>query len=168
MSACPTNDELEAFLQNALTPENSLRITKHLAVCENCRSTVDQRLHDGEADCWRTIWRELKTEDPALAADEAPQPVAGGTAKTPATADDSAAVADEPSLEDAQRLLEGVPGVRVLRVLGRGSYGIVVLAQGELHPQLAVKVLRPRWAEDPNEVDRFLREARRRPSTMRM
>ncbi len=64
----------------------------------------------------------------------------------------------EPSREpDRQR----IPGYTLLRKLGRGSMGAVLLArQDSLGREVAVKVLAPRFARNERYVRRFFREAR--------
>src|SRR5262249_3995311 len=50
---------------------------------------------------------------------------------------------------------------RVLKVLGDGGMGVVVLAEDvQLQRQVALKVMRPEAARQPNARERFLREAR--------
>ena len=50
---------------------------------------------------------------------------------------------------------------RVLKVLGQGGMGIVFLAEdSQLRRRVALKVLKPQLAADPNTRVRFLREAR--------
>ena len=54
-----------------------------------------------------------------------------------------------------------VDGYRVERLIGRGGMGVVYEAvQTSVKRRVALKVLRPELAEDPEFVERFRREAR--------
>ena len=53
---------------------------------------------------------------------------------------------------------------RVVRALGRGGMGEVYAAEdAKLHRQVALKILPPDMAADPERLQRFQREARRSP-----
>jgi eukaryotic-like serine/threonine-protein kinase len=56
--------------------------------------------------------------------------------------------------------MESVGRYRLLRLLGEGALGLVYEAAGEDGAIVAVKVLRPEWAENAAARARFLREAR--------
>ena len=69
----------------------------------------------------------------------------------------------EPLLDDPELLVDTtLDGLyRVLKVLGRGGFGVVYLARHSLLRDLvAVKVLPRRLGSDPDRVARFLREGR--------
>ena len=52
-------------------------------------------------------------------------------------------------------------GYRILKLLGSGGMGAVFLAEdSKLHRMVALKVMRPRVAANPDAAERFLREAR--------
>ena len=58
-------------------------------------------------------------------------------------------------------LPDGVPGYRLVRVLGQGGMATVYLAtQESLGREVALKLLAERYAQDPEAAGRFVREAR--------
>ena len=58
-------------------------------------------------------------------------------------------------------LPDGVPGYRIVRVLGQGGMATVYLAtQESLGREVALKLLAERYAQDPEAAGRFVREAR--------
>jgi len=64
-----------------------------------------------------------------------------------------------PSIDPLKRALDG--RYRVVGELGRGAMGVVYLAyEPALQRPVALKVLAPRFANDPKARKRFLREAR--------
>mgnify|MGYP000185607154 CR=1 FL=1 len=90
----------------------------------------------------------------------ATRPARGATGTTGAHRAVAPAVADTPTL--AERLERALGSqYKVVRALGAGGYGEVFLVRDLLlHRVLAVKVLRERLAADPQERERFRREAR--------
>ncbi|MBI4576240.1 MAG: protein kinase [Planctomycetes bacterium] len=63
-------------------------------------------------------------------------------------------------LQEAGRR-DAIPGYEVLAAVGHGAMGVVYRArQLSLDRPVAIKVLAPRYAEDPAFVERFLREAK--------
>ena len=106
-------------------------------------------------------------EDPIATADTLAAPaLAKYCAVCNARYDETAVVCrfdGEPLLDDPELLvnttLDGL--YRVLKVLGRGGFGVVYLARHSLLRDLvAVKVLPRRLGSDPDRVARFLREGR--------
>jgi eukaryotic-like serine/threonine-protein kinase len=92
------------------------------------------------------------------------EPAPGGSAAThtaPGLAGRTdRAPADEPPLSKSiPPLIDGT--YRVLRLLGRGSMGSVVLAHDtRLERDVAIKVIRPEYVDSPEALDRFRQEAR--------
>ncbi len=72
------------------------------------------------------------------------------------------AVADETKVSPAEARIGNVLGsYRLMALLGEGGMGIVYLAEHtRLGREVALKMLRPEYADDPNVVKRFFGEAR--------
>jgi len=97
-----------------------------------------------------------------MAASSPPSSAAGppdriaATAFAPSTGHGTGSSArDEPAA-----IPETLGGYRVIKPLGQGGMGVVYLArQLSLDRNVALKVMMPRWADDPTFVARFTREA---------
>jgi serine/threonine protein kinase len=102
------------------------------------------------------------SDDPVPTASPAPVPT-GGAASDANTVGGRADVTLFPFLRPPQSSDEAgrLGGYRVLRVLGGGGMGVVFVAEDlKLNRRVALKVMQPDTAANPNGRKRFLREAR--------
>jgi eukaryotic-like serine/threonine-protein kinase len=107
---------------------------------------IDPRAFDDD-DATVVIERDGTSDDPT------PPPV---TDPTPSSAE---LPATEPVDVSAGVLIDG--RYRVQRLIGRGGIGLVYLCHHEvLEKPVAMKVLRPEYAEQPEVLERFVNEAR--------
>ena len=104
-------------------------------------------------------WKSSPTDDSAATADWGSAPSAERTAATIAATPSSAS---PPRAALASGNFDGktLGGYRLVKELGRGGMGSVYLArQVSLDRDVALKVMSPRFADDPKFVARFTREA---------
>lgn len=88
-------------------------------------------------------------------------PLANATIGLAAPADPELSTAPAAPSPPAERLDVVFPGYRVLGELGRGGMGVVYLAESRrTGEQVAIKALLPAVEPGPEDVERFLREAR--------
>ena len=133
---CPDPARLRLFVQGSLDDPEARRIAQHLEQCPTCLSHVKQ----------------TTTRSPSV----------GGfppLAQPDATLDKLTAL-----LSPSETLDEGESGLlgpyRILKVLGAGGMGVVLLADDPLLKRpVALKVMRPELAKDQTARQRFLREA---------
>lgn len=185
MNGCPNDAQLQAILAGRLALEDAGRLDEHLAACGHCQTRLGTLLHDPQWDRWQTAWveahmdsgrsNETGPDETDRTADDRgvrPLPTGAGTAEEDASAtadteDPHRAVERDP-LHDAtltmdeahvaRRLLEQLGPFRDLEEIGRGSFGVVFRGTSTLHPRVALKILTPSRAADPQEIARFERE----------
>lgn len=162
---CPDPATLEALLDDALPAARQAALAEHLERCEACRGRLDR----------------LAMPTQFLAADGAVEPIPPpGSGFAPPRAlieawqrqvappgatsrpfDPAAAIRGrlEPAQEPGE--IGRLGPFRVLRVLGQGGMGVVVLAfDPTLRRPVAIKLMQPDLAAHPEARERFLREAR--------
>ncbi len=168
LSSCPDKATLQALLQGRLPDAESERWEEHLARCGRCATAaasltaVDPLSRDArqavagppplplppqEMAVVRGLVQRARSLHPASAGSVA----AGSAAEAP------------PSFQGpcAEGELGRVAHYRVLRLLGAGAMGLVYEALDErLRRPVALKLLRPRFAQKPEARARFLREGR--------
>lgn len=178
---CPEGKMLERFLLGDVPPDTAKVLEEHLRQCERCVATMhEMQVGDTFVEQLRRASRlpempddrQLKDSLQRLYGlvhrDAGPEPMTAGHTRL-----------EEDSAEEWSRLTPaeesfsyldpargpgelGWLGVyRILRVLGTGGMGIVFAAMDpHLRRDIAVKVLRPRWAEQSVARLRFTHEAR--------
>jgi tetratricopeptide (TPR) repeat protein len=140
----PTTEQLSAFDQGCLGPDEWESVENHLAHCQTCCAELETVPDDDLAGLVRSAGRSVT---------EAFAPAAGPDSRGMPPAGDGGAVRGlPPELADH-------PRYRVVGVLGAGGMGTVFKVEHRLMRRLvALKVIDPRWLERPDAVERFRRE----------
>jgi eukaryotic-like serine/threonine-protein kinase len=162
---CPDPDEMKLMLLGRLSAADSAAIEAHLDQCEQCIELV------GAMEIESQIVTALKAQ-PSAATVAVPVDLEhlmttldalhpafefGSPSRSAVEADDLPALAHSDSPDELGRLAH----FRVIERIGSGGMGVVYRANDtKLQRPVALKVLRPRTAQDPDARARFLREAR--------
>ena len=161
---CPTRGELTEALLGRSSAAAAVAIEDHLDGCDHCQQAVlslSVKSH---------VVDSLKTEPPAKAVVVPPDledlmtnldaihPGAdSGLPNSGTRSDDFPVLVRSDNPDELGRLAH----FRVIELLGAGGMGVVYRADDpKLQRSVALKVLRPRIAQDPEARARFLREAR--------
>ncbi len=164
-SLCPTRDELAAFSVGKLARDAFDHIAEHVAECTACEQALAAfESAAPDADIFRQdeLLSFVRSSANSQAIDEVQSEnltqswMAAAIAAIEHTQPDFAAEDDSD-----QTLPRRLGKFELLERVGSGSFGHVFRAQDvELERTVAVKVLRPSGFAGPEDVDRFLREAR--------
>ena len=160
MNACLTEQELRSLLDGGLTEAKMSSVGNHLVECDRCRQRADDLTNVMELN-WARGVRDHSSYSDVLVS----QQLLEQSTKDKAAAGRSANSDLEHELDwlDPPRQagdLGAMGAYRVLRVLGQGGMGIVLLCHEETLDRLvAVKVLRSN-RNDSRSRERFVREAR--------
>lgn len=158
---CPTADELKQMLLGRLSAARTATIEDHLDGCNLCLAAV------GKLEIESQIVDALQTQ-PSLKLAAVPADLEelmatldtlhpGSDSRSPSDPEDLPVLIRGDDCDELGRLAQ----FRVLTQLGAGGMGVVYLAKDtKLQRSVALKVLRPRTARDPDARARFLREAR--------
>jgi serine/threonine protein kinase len=141
---CPDAHDLRRFACGQTAGPDAERITRHVQHCARCR---------GILSCPQTETLAAPSDSPPPGEEE---PTAG--CPLPGIAGPPLDFLAPPQAPDE---IGWLGGYRIRKVLGQGGMGLVFLAE-DVHLQrpVALKVLLPRLAEEPQHRQRFLREAR--------
>ena len=157
---CPSESNLKAFAVGDLSAPELARIEEHLAQCEACHQALTRfdSYRDGLVDDLT-----LPLDRPSL---EVPEPVLASARA--AVFDQASSGRPELTLDSGRhfaRMLQDGPcrlgRFELLAELGMGTFGYVFRARDlELDRTVAIKVQRAGAFATPEDVGRFLREAR--------
>ncbi|HKB36353.1 MAG TPA: serine/threonine-protein kinase, partial [Gemmataceae bacterium] len=147
-ATCPTASELTAFATGKLSSPDLTRIAEHVLNCDPCgRALLDL---DADTD---PLLERLRRVGPDASTDESVPPLCLALAR--------AARLGQGTARLGRTLPECLGKFELLEELGSGSFGYVFRARDtELDRTVAVKILRAGRLASPEDVERFLREAR--------
>jgi predicted Ser/Thr protein kinase len=176
---CPSPDALRRLLLGALSPSELELLGAHVLKCDHCAAALnDMRASDDLLEALRAAETAaaLDTKVQSLI-DRISRPSHGKNTATDAGLSASSAGKDTVALPSASGTgssehgflsppehpdeLGRLGGYRVLKLLGQGGMGAVYLAEDpQLERMVALKVMRPELAANPDARQRFLREAK--------
>ncbi len=137
-AACATSEQLEALLEERLTPDEFRRIDRHLRGCTDCLARLNRLARE---------WEQTKLPGLSSAEPETPYPTF------------HARPADDTQLDISTDLFIGQ--CRVLREIGRGGMGVVYEGlHRRLNRLVAVKVLALPLVNRKDAAIRFANEIR--------
>ncbi len=182
-SPCPDLRVLQSFARGEPIGVDADWLESHLSECDQCVANLEsqefqpprfEKLHQALASQPAPVPPVLQSVIRRVAAFVPPPPDLNETRDFPAnpsSTSNAAAETSVPAEAPSSELPLGPPersdeigrlgGYRVLKVLGKGGMGMVFLGEDiDLHRFVALKVMLPRVANDEQNVERFLREAK--------
>lgn len=179
INSCPTSSQIEELLRGLILGSKAADLAEHIEVCASCAKRAEALTREFEALARRSGTGNggtivsgsaggLVPNKDALLFEPEHDQSEPQTILSLAKADESlfaAAPRQDPLkfLAPAQKPgeLGRLAHYRVLKILGEGGMGIVLLAEDTLlERSVALKVIKPEYSSDNNVRQRFLREAR--------
>jgi len=165
---CPTRDELIRLLSGELNPDDVERCTAHVGDCSTCQSCLDSIAtgeHPALPQLVRGIDKNIPPKQSALwrimdhAENQPPINMKDSSLTTETIAPELKLNFLQPSSNPDH--LGRINRFDIIKVIGQGGMGVVLQAfDPSLQREVAVKVLDPILANNPNYRKRFCREAR--------
>jgi len=150
MEACPDRDRLMDLIDDSLQEDEQGMLVRHLDECEDCREFLDQ--HPAFLDCLKRVRQLNAQEEDSKVLQETLQQLKRNVGTIGAS---------NRTESDIESWARSIDGYEVIRQLGQGGMGVVLLAREiSLDRLVAIKLLAPALAGDENAKERFLREAR--------
>jgi len=148
---CPTTDQIAQLVRGQLARPLAIELTKHIEGCSRCSQSLKL------AENAPTVMTAAPlAELPAGKQDTADRRRASSVS---ATAPASQLTFLEPAIEPDE--IGRLAHYRVLKVLGEGGMGIVLLAEDtQLMRAVALKVIKSEYSHEHDVRQRFMREAR--------
>ena len=161
-TSCPTVDQLKALIDSSLPGKEQTAIQSHVDECVACQQTLESLVAVSES--WDSELGHLRDEPApvheAVLSDAMRQMKAEEFVDSREPADLSRASIDFLEPSDYPNSIGKLGTYEVTEVIGQGGMGIVLKAfDPALHRVVAVKVLAPYLAHNPQARKRFVREA---------
>ena len=155
---CPSDDLLRRFVDDTAGPDDQALVERHLDGCAACGQRVEALARGPEPG------ETLRKPPPEDSDPDWDAIRAAGVPPLPQgqSLPDAVVLADGLRLSPPRgpQLIASLGRFDVLEVLARGGMGTILRAwDAQLHREVALKVISPRWAEDPVARQRFLQEA---------
>lgn len=157
--SCPTADELRQLIDESISAERQAELQSHLESCDACQTLLSSLVAGGES--WEAAVAHLKDQvdslpEPGL--EEAVRRIKADDPTSERRAEAKPLDFLQPS--DQPGSIGRLGTYEVTRIVGQGGMGVVVKAfDPTLHRVVAVKVLAPYLAHNPQARKRFVREA---------
>ncbi|MBY0522683.1 MAG: protein kinase [Gemmataceae bacterium] len=159
MSRCPSEKQLDLFLEEQLTDADVRSVSAHVAVCERCQSVLERLTGDVETDEPSVV---LSRSSVAAGAALESRPSVDFLLRLRQTPPGALARESTSPRHTAELAAETpqVSGYEIIREVGRGGMGVVYQARHlGLNRLVALKMVRTGVNAGPKELERFRQEA---------
>lgn len=163
-AACPDPEAIRDLLNGSLSETEQAELSSHFDLCPTCQKTFDSEatgprfLGDVARLCSDADWQQnTPTLDRLLR--DIPQQLSDAADEASVTSWSTEAVADFLDASENADHIGRLGTYEIVEVIGRGGMGIVLRGiDSRLNRVVAIKVLAPELASNPNARRRFYRE----------